>query len=1102
MNKKGRVLSILVVCTFTFLLSTMNVYSARNSSHSSNTGSSCHNKDNSWNTDCANKYGITINATDYERDSGYLGNGQYKNDVKNRTVTIKLPDKDGIYTVRVIEANSGTLAEVSDLEVTDLNNANEVDTDEDDNTDIRVKKKTLKDVDSYTINISPGRDAYIFVLLKSSKLGKTNKKVNLGSNCEVTLNNGNKKQYPVTCAPGKAALNNGVVQLTGVAAAMLVENPDNSNLIDNIRQAGRPLGNACTQAKQDLGSDYYSRFLGDYCEAPSVPFLLDEQKIKDVSKSLKDLSVSKTNLSQRINSGEIKSIGVIEQEIINIRNSGKIAKEFASSEQLNTGLSCSNSDKETKAVEYLYTTEESSQDVEIEGTKYNVCKVKCYEHLTVQYDPPVASIAGLCFTYKVTVKSVSKCGVEDNSDKVLNELPNYNKTMCSPVPICEENASSTQGGPSEEFDSCIKKCDGGKYSQKCIDSCYKKIYDNKSLDSKNLSVDSNQNLVKKLNDNQYDYKVVKVANALNTIEKAATNENKLQKYFDYKNLPECDTKHLKKYVENGKDNLLEACSKYFFNAKAIYPYGDYNNAGTNWRECGNNYNHDSTECYGETIDDWAGNTSSDNPTYIPMQIARSSPFYLRDVKTTKQLIIDLLGKNERGRKYVIDNHGYKRQKNSIYTCDATCHYTGCSDKNALNGGQYKLTRTKNIDKITAALNKCSASAACDTTEKTAEFKISIENPRRKEKNITTEASSTNESNPNYGTSNNSEIKIPSFGSTSIIYTPNENAEVCNPGSPKNFSMFVPREGDGSQNGILGLCYDDNNTTKNLGPHYQTTITFPGSWINYKSAKISYNNNCDSNWEDKEGYYCSAYDTENINDNWWKWRMETRDANGNLLYQTAPNPEKNNNIKASINNFGKYNWHIDYSCFYAIYDGANDIPDINRDGEPDCIKNPDDKRCPKTGLNDYKFKVVDTGDLFSSDSNQKQGYNWTSAARIEAGINHTNADAQTYAINPEKYLTYIRATEKDESIYDNPVSQDDYYIYIPSEGIDYIKSKYKNQSYTGYNGTFTKDTNINGLVRYTSDVLTTIKGQNGITVDKRIGDRVNNNYNNLNSLLGS
>lgn len=49
---------------------------------------------------------------------------------------------------------------------------------------------------------------------------------------------------------------------------------------------------------------------------------------------------------------------------------------------------------------------------------------------------------------------------------------------------CDHNSDNSYdsndvaGGPTSNFDACIEKCDGGKYTQSCINSCYQEVYSN------------------------------------------------------------------------------------------------------------------------------------------------------------------------------------------------------------------------------------------------------------------------------------------------------------------------------------------------------------------------------------------------------------------------------------------------------------------------------------------------------------------------------------------------------------------------------------------------------------------------------------------------
>lgn len=108
-----------------------------------------------------------------------------------------------------------------------------------------------------------------------------------------------------------------------------------------------------------------------------------------------------------------------------------------------------------------------------------VCKRTCSEAVKVEYGPPIASKAGLCFEYKVKVTSYVEC-----TSNIVSEPPEMSGGACSPVPFCHEKNwrwEGHQAGPTEEFDSCIQECDGGKYTSKCSTKCYKKVYKNSKL---------------------------------------------------------------------------------------------------------------------------------------------------------------------------------------------------------------------------------------------------------------------------------------------------------------------------------------------------------------------------------------------------------------------------------------------------------------------------------------------------------------------------------------------------------------------------------------------------------------------------------------------
>ena len=125
-----------------------------------------------------------------------------------------------------------------------------------------------------------------------------------------------------------------------------------------------------------------------------------------------------------------------------------------------------------------YATDTKRTSTNLPNSKRSIsCKKVCSETLTVEYGPPVASKAGLCFEYKVKVTSKVECdSVVEGTPPTPSEYP-----VCEPVPICNElDGKEHQAGPNSDFDSCINKCDNGQYTQNCINKCYKQVYGNNS----------------------------------------------------------------------------------------------------------------------------------------------------------------------------------------------------------------------------------------------------------------------------------------------------------------------------------------------------------------------------------------------------------------------------------------------------------------------------------------------------------------------------------------------------------------------------------------------------------------------------------------------
>lgn len=110
-------------------------------------------------------------------------------------------------------------------------------------------------------------------------------------------------------------------------------------------------------------------------------------------------------------------------------------------------------------------------------------QVTCTENMTIEYDKPKTTFAGGGFKYTVKLNSRESCTVKQIRKPAK-------PTICRPQYYFDDTGGPF-GGPSDDFVSCVAKCDGGLYSDKCSNKCYSEVYENgKSIENINF-VDKN-----------------------------------------------------------------------------------------------------------------------------------------------------------------------------------------------------------------------------------------------------------------------------------------------------------------------------------------------------------------------------------------------------------------------------------------------------------------------------------------------------------------------------------------------------------------------------------------------------------------------------------
>lgn len=1062
-----------------------------------------HAKVNKWGSECFNKYGMTISADPYSRKAGYAGNGVYYNDVSPRKVTITFKNAVSTkYKVYIYQADYGEISKLSNS-----NTTNDDDEDDDGEDYIKPKVKTIKANYGKTVwddySVPAGKEALIIVISNGKKKLENKKIVCLEYDKDGNCINWHKDT--VYCKAGKYSFqadddeddsvdgNAGIstdVEIKGVAAAFFVENPKNTGKVTNLRRTIPNGTNACSKASrgeyngskteysinatnypgqdirklmEDWNNNYYGRLLED-CNQVNVDFNMKESQIKELSNLLLETFYH----SNKMKSDSTTTSDDINKEITTLQN--RIRELYPMNSDYNDhyiegnggniskSLSCKYNKVNGKQMledEYLYVDKAKPETAELsdgEDTEdVTICTTKCYEHLTVRYDPPATVKAGICFSYKVTVKSVSKCGIDINDDFwSYIKKPN----TCSPVPICENNSSSTQAGPNKKFDSCVKTCDGGKYTQSCINSCYNQVYNSKNKKDSKVSKQSNKN------NNKYDVQKLIYENTnskavMQLIENDLLDysESELAKYYklDDNSSNRCTTAKLISY--RGNETKLRKCAKYFFEAKTLDPKGTYNAKGTNWKP-------------DDSITRDVGMNASHDPTAIPMQIGRASPFYLRDEQSAYELLVDLVGTSKRNvwYKYAIKNNGIKQQNSERYVCTDSCSYTGCQDVEKpvfYSSAKYTSVVKSNLNHVNNALKNCIASTACDTEEKETEYEINI-------------------------TSSGVSGKGGSNGTTTVYSTDgkawfNDGDETKSMFTSENIDEFGNSTDSSTQTGILGLCYDRRNN-----PHYQTTITYPGTSINYKTGARKYVEDTDEPYYFKKKKFCTPYDDKDVNRDYAYWAIINKYNPDTYPSNFKPDTY---NIEAQLGKtnkgFGKYNWKIDFKCFYSSMSDLVTVctPDVDCPNPPTCqptdpnypicsppittkCSNGECDECSSAGsgrICNVNFRVVDSTNLFpdptkaSGKKDEKDvAFNWTSKAQdMDTSTTYGQAlQSRGYMINPTEYRHSIEDTAGNNSEYyygGIPM----YHIKLTRENISDLKGYVKDHGYNTYGGTYTK-----------------------------------------------
>lgn len=624
------------------------------------------------------------------------------------------------------------------------------------------------------------------------------------------------------------------------------------------------------------------------------------------------------------------------------------------------------------------------------------CIKTCQETITVTYGPPVASKAGLCFEYKVKVKSEVEC----KTAFTVPEPQPEDYQICTPTGGCNGGTFHSASGPSDEFDSCVEACDGGKYTQSCINKCYNSVYQtNTTLP---LSYTNSASLEQIKSSSQFIYNEKNISelsdelrNRYNSIISSSPDNIGPGKQYSFEDLQVA---------------IAEAGTGYYY-----IP----NNGWIAWNPGQGRY----WEILGR---------------YYPLIIPRYTVTRLQYAKRCNSNNFLFGGKPQCGISLIDTNIGILRNNSGVGYCGADCAWYGCttargnkyykgypqnpgkaSNREFLNSADAIDVYQQEVEAYEAAANSCKTAATCST--KTAEFTIKVNNKTN--------------SNPNQ----DNWIEY----ATTITENGNLTATTMNGTAfDDGTSIILDRSG----------CY--NQETPSNKARYMTEWSFPGTWVNNKTGKISYEPVSGNAWHVKKNKFCTNLDSKYVNTAWWLQRVLQANT---PVSESSKATIEDYNIKATAKDFGYFGWNFDISCFYALYDTADSGNNITDDEKPLT----------------YRLRSIDLKDMFPDNTDEvgitdptetgrAPGFNWTSKA--------TNVKNSDYEITPGALYSIIQARGNEIYDADKQSAYLDYEFYLTPAELNKIR-RYSAQEGSGKYSIYPGKVKVaNGVAYYESSLF--------------------------------
>ena len=569
------------------------------------------------------------------------------------------------------------------------------------------------------------------------------------------------------------------------------------------------------------------------------------------------------------------------------------------------------------------------------------CTVKCDEVVTTEYGAPVASKAGLCFEYKVKVTSRVNCHIT----KMPNKPKKY-ANYCTPSAGCDHGNGYVDpgAGPTEDYEACIDKCDGGKYTDKCAKKCYNEVYGTSKSTKKT------------------------------TLELDYANKGSLANMALY-------------WGNTQTRDDTDLCNKHFILKDESKPATDDNYVLIDETKPPTEDNRMFYYDYGYYL-----HPQNSNILWHPSN--RYARFYCMYYFDQMFLPFNQCAKTD------ADGGGIAAECG----CSARCIWKGCWGDVYLNYEELHQDDKNNAKIYQEVVDKCDAYSRCSTTQ--AEFTIDVDY-NYGEKNVNTEIHFPYTQNNDHNTKDTIIYDREQSTVTCTANNPNttilqaNGCYTCTTGEEKskNDKYGSSRNWYQTEWSFPGTWI--HNKTGEIS---YTPVTKKG-WIKYKRKfciPLDANNVNQKWWN---AYYISRYgndkaisyfDTPTLND-----KCLITSCDSGQFTETDVNNLKYN-INAHTRKFGLLDWDIDISCFYAL---NNNFPKHETGSsctfnDAKCLNNAEAKKIRSVELTNL-FPATDGGVNSSPDSTGRTpGFNWSVYA--------TNIiKDQAYTSRPANYVKWVQ-----------------------------------------------------------------------------------------------